>query len=163
MHLNNDLHDNGIGVRSGWPPKIPKPPGVPGDKNPWTDKYPLSVTCFEVVRAHYVKMVIFVYPYTTTTTVPPSTSTTTSTQTISSTSTIIPDEVTVVESFSTTTTTTTTFTSHVIDISTATELVNATLTTTSYAACGTDNLLGPWLNKDTKVGAGSYNDYIAGR
>ncbi|KAL8834075.1 MAG: hypothetical protein Q9176_007684 [Flavoplaca citrina] len=176
-NLQQPLQDSHTGVRGGWPPKIPKPPGL---SNPWAEKYPLSVTCkqgpsmllfhkglhpagFRVIRTRYIKMIIFVKPYTTTTTIPPATSTTTSTQTISSTSTVVPDSVTVIESFSTTSTTTTTLTSVVTDTSTATERVNATLTTTSYAACGTDNLLGPALAHGWKLAAASINDYVAGQ
>ena len=117
---------------------------------------------FRLVRTRYIKMVIFVKPYTTTTTIPPATSTTTTTHTVSSTSTIVPDSVTVIESFSTTSTSTTTLTSLVTDTSTATEVVNATLTTTSYAACGTDNLLGPALAHGWKVAGASIYDYVSG-
>ncbi|KAL8869494.1 MAG: hypothetical protein Q9174_004230 [Haloplaca sp. 1 TL-2023] len=157
------LQDSGTRVKGGWPPKIPKPPGFPDGKSPWENKHPLSVTCFQTVRTHYIKKVIFVKPYTTTTTLPPATSTITSTQTIESTSTIVPDKVTVIKSFSTTSTTTTTFASVITDTSTTTEQVNATLTSTSYAACGTDNILGPKLPDGRKLAAASINDYVAGQ
>ncbi|KAL8648194.1 MAG: hypothetical protein Q9210_005132 [Variospora velana] len=139
--VQQPLQDDRSGVRGGWPPRIPGRPGSPRRKNPWADEYPASVTCFKTVRTRYIKMIVFVKPYTTTTTIPPATSTTTSIQTVGSTSTIVPDGVTVIESFSTTSTTTTTLTAVVTEISSATELVNATTTTTSYAACFTENLL----------------------
>ncbi|KAI4107862.1 MAG: hypothetical protein LQ339_002472 [Xanthoria mediterranea] len=103
-------------------------------------------------------MIIFLKPYTTTTTIPPATATTTSIQTVTSTSTIVPDSVTVIESFSTTSTTTTTLTSVITDISTATEVVNATTTTTTYAACFTENLLGKELEDGLNIRTVSVSD-----
>ncbi|KAL8708743.1 MAG: hypothetical protein Q9220_006385 [cf. Caloplaca sp. 1 TL-2023] len=151
--VQQPLQDDEFNARGGWPPKIPTPPGLPRPNNTFTDLYPFSVTCLETVRTRYIKMIIFVPPYTTTTTIPPSTSTTTDFETVSSTSTVVPDEVTVIESFSTTSTTTTTLTSVVTDVASATERVNATTTTTIYAACATQNQLGP------KVGNGQFIRY----
>ena len=105
-------------------------------------------------------MIIFVKPHTTTTTIPPATSTTTYIQTVSSTSTVVPDRVTVIESFSITSTTTTTLTSVVTETSSVTELVNATTTTTSYAACSTENLLGPKLEHGLIIRTTSFKDWV---
>ncbi|KAL9123649.1 MAG: hypothetical protein Q9217_006938 [Psora testacea] len=154
-------HHGRLELRSLWPPKIPSPPGIPGHKSPWSDLYPSSVTCMHYVRTRYVKMIIFVQPYYTTTTIPAATSTTTSTETVSSTTTIVPDSVTVIKSFSSTSTTTTTFTSVVTDISSTTECVNATTTTTTYAACFTENKLGPRLDNGKYVENAAISDFLS--
>ncbi|KAL9030553.1 MAG: hypothetical protein Q9196_001341 [Gyalolechia fulgens] len=103
------------------------------------------------MRRRYVKMIIFVKSRHTTTTIRASTTTATSTETITSTSTIVPARVTETKSFSTTCTTTTTLTSSATVVSSTTELVTASTTITSYAACATDNILGPKVDKDLVI------------
>ncbi|KAL8938606.1 MAG: hypothetical protein Q9211_003131 [Gyalolechia sp. 1 TL-2023] len=112
-----------------WPPgyKHPIPPGR-GRKSPWSEKYPSSVDCKSLALGYKIR--------------------TDMTQTITSTSTIVPARVTKTESFSTTSTTTTTLTSSVTVVSSTTQLVTASTTITSYAACATDNILGPKVDKE---------------
>ena len=52
-NLQQPLQDSHTGVRGGWPPTIPKPPGLPGSKDPWAEKYPLSVTCEWALTCYY--------------------------------------------------------------------------------------------------------------
>ncbi len=105
-------------------------------------------------------MIVYVHQHSTTITIPAATSTTTSTETVSSNTTIVPDEVTVIKSFSTTSTTTTTLTSVVTDLATTTEHVNATVTETSYAACKSENRLGPLLDNGQVISAVGITDEL---
>ncbi|KAL8952146.1 MAG: hypothetical protein Q9222_001923 [Ikaeria aurantiellina] len=138
--------------------RVPFPPAPPGHKCPWNDRYPSSVNCVKAVRTQYVKLIIFAKPFYRTTTIPAATSTATTKKTMTSVSTIVPPSVTETESFSTTVATTTTFTSSITETTSITETIEASITVTSYAACASQNILGPQIEGNRNILGVGAND-----
>ncbi|KAL9584700.1 MAG: hypothetical protein Q9212_001956 [Teloschistes hypoglaucus] len=121
-------------------------------------KYPKSVTCVRYIKVRITVKLIIIKP-TVTTTAAASTSTSTVAKTVTSTSTIIPPGVTSTVTQSTTSTTTSTTTTTSAVLISSTETVTQVSTTSSYAACATNNLLGPSLdNGKTVFGPYGYPD-----
>ncbi|KAI4100634.1 MAG: hypothetical protein L6R37_005346 [Teloschistes peruensis] len=124
-------------------------------------KYPKSVTCVRYIKVRITVKLIIIKPTVTKTAAAASTSTSIVSKTVTSTSIIIPPGVTstVTQSTTSTTTSTTTTTASSAVLISSTETVTQVSTTTSYAACATNNLLGPSLdNGKTVFGPYGYPD-----
>ncbi|KAI9838468.1 MAG: hypothetical protein M1837_002460 [Sclerophora amabilis] len=120
-------------------------------------KYPAAVTCDKYIQVRYTKEIILVKPTSTKTAATP-TAVVSTTATVTETSTVVPPNVSTTLSFTTTTTASTTSTITSSSTATSTASVTETTTTTSYAACATNNVLGPRVDNGNYLTRSFYND-----